>query len=56
MYLSSIPALGVLGLLIGARIEELRRKGTLPSTQRSPEAKPQFGHGRLPGFEALQPE
>ena len=56
-YLSSVPSLGVLALLLGARVEQLRRKGTLPSANRAAEPKPQFGHGRLPIFEALpQPD
>ena len=56
MYLSSIPSLGLLALLVGARIEAYRRKGTLPSFANR-EAKPQFGHGRLPGFEPIpQPD
>jgi hypothetical protein len=56
LYLSSIPALGIVGLFIGARIEALRRTGSLPSGVRATGPKPQFGHGVLPGFEALQPE
>jgi hypothetical protein len=56
LYLSSIPALGILGLLIGARVEELRRQGSLPSGVHVAGPKPQFGHDRLPSFETLQPE